>query len=233
MNKQFSRTIGLLGEKDFNKIVEKKIIVFGCGGVGAATIESLARFGLKSITFVDYDRVDESNLNRQVFTSRRNIGSYKCLALRDRIREINPEIKVEYKIKKILNNPEDFKLEDYDYVVDAIDTVTGKLSLIENCKKNSIKLISSMGAGNRLDPSKIKVMDIYDTKNDALARVMRRELRKRSIDSLKVVCSDEQAISKSIRNQTSNKSTPLSSSFVPAVAGYILAAEIIKDILRS
>ena len=233
MNKQFSRTVGLLGQDDFNRIIDKKVIVFGCGGVGAATIESLARFGLKSICFVDFDRVDESNLNRQVFTTRENIGSYKCLALRDRIKEINTQIKVDYRIKKILNTPEDFKLEDYDYVVDAIYTVTGKLSLIDYCKKNSIKIISSMGAGNRLDPSKIRVMDIYETKNDALARVMRRELRKRSVNSLKVVCSEEKAIAKSVRNQTSNKSTPLSSSFVPAVAGYILAAEIIKDILRS
>lgn len=232
MIQQFSRTINLIGDSQYEKVVNKKVIVFGVGGVGSATIEALVRFGFKSITFVDYDRVDISNLNRQIFSKYANVGMLKCLAMKERIHEINDDIKVDYFIKKLVDNVDQFELSEYDYVVDAIDMITAKLNLIEYCHKNNIKIISSMGTGNRIRPDLLTITDVYKTKNDPLAKVMRRELKKRNVKKLKVICSEEIPITKSIRSENSSKSTPFSASFVPPVSGYMIAGEIIKTFIE-
>lgn len=232
MKEQFSRTISLLGEQDFDKIINKKVIIFGVGGVGAACAISLARIGLKKLTIVDYDRVDISDLNRQVFTNLNNVGMYKCIALKNYIKSINPKIVINFKIKKILYNVEDFDLKSYDYVVDAIDLITAKINLIEYCFKNSIKIISSMGTGNRIDASKLEIIDIYKTSNDPLAKVLRSEFKKRGVKKLDVVFSSEIPYIKSKRIQGKNKSTPSSISFVPPVAGYIMASHVIMKFLK-
>ncbi|MDO5027050.1 MAG: tRNA threonylcarbamoyladenosine dehydratase [Tissierellia bacterium] len=228
MTNQFSRTLPIFPDGKYEKIIDKKIIVFGTGGVGSAAIESLVRFGFKSIAFVDYDRVDESNLNRQIFTDRKNIGMYKCLAMRDRIIEINPDIQVTYFIKRLGDDIEIFNLHDYDYVIDAIDTITSKINLIEYCNKEKIPLISSMGTGNRLDPCKLSIMDVYETSYDPLSKIMRHELKKRGIKKQKVVSSKEIPPIKSRRLEGGKKSTPFSVSYVPPVAGYMIASEVIK-----
>lgn len=232
MNNQFSRTINLFGSETFSKIIEKKIIVFGVGGVGSAAIEALVRFGFKSIAFVDYDRVDESNLNRQIFTTRSNIGMYKCLAIKNRLEEINPDIIIDYKIKKILNNIEDFELNKYDYIIDAIDTVTAKINLIKYCNANKLNLISSMGTGNRLDVSSLKPMDIYQTSYDPLSKIIRHEIRLNGVNKQLVVSSTEKPLTKSFRAKGAKKSTPNSVSFVPPVSGYMMVSEIIKYFLE-
>lgn len=232
MNNQFIRTRNLLGEEKYNKVISKKVIVFGVGGVGSATIEAFVRFGFKEITFVDYDKVDISNLNRQLFTTIDNVGMYKCLALRERINSINKQMKVNYLIKKLNKNIEEFQLEQYDYVIDAIDMITSKLDLIEYCSRNKINIISSMGTGNKVNPDSLKITDVYKTNNDPLAKVMRRELRKRRVKKLKVVSSDELPIIKSIRPDDKNKSTPFSASFVPPVSGYLMAGEVIRSFIE-
>ncbi|MDO4778583.1 MAG: tRNA threonylcarbamoyladenosine dehydratase [Tissierellia bacterium] len=231
MTNQFDRTITLLGD-DYNRIVNKKVIIFGIGGVGAACALALARIGIKKLTFVDFDRVDITNLNRQIFTDLHNVGMFKCIALKEYIERINTEIIIDYKIKKVLNNLNDFNLSEFDYVVDAIDLITAKLNLIEYCSKNNINIISSMGTGNRIDASKLQIVDIFSTKNDPLAKVVRRELKKRNVKKLDVVCSDEIPLKKSVREEERGKSTPSSISFVPPVSGYIMASYIIKKILK-
>lgn len=231
MNKQFSRTLSLLGQDNFDKLSGKKVIVFGAGGVGAAAIVALARMGLKEISFVDFDTVDISNLNRQIFTDYSNIGQYKCLALRDYIKTFNNQIKINYFIKKVLRDFEDFELENYDYVVDAIDLISAKINLIEICYNKGINIISSMGAGNRIDPGKIKIKDIFSTSYDPLAKVLRHELKKRGVKKLKVVCSEEQTLVKSVRVDGKNKSTPSSISYIPQAFGLFIAGEISKHFL--
>lgn len=231
--RQFERTIQVVGEDLFNELEDIKVIVFGVGGVGSATIEALTRMGLKEITIVDYDRVDLSNLNRQIFTTRDNVGMYKVLAERERLEAINPDIKVKYFIKKVnRDNLHKFKLEDYDYVVDAIDMVSSKLDLIYYCYKRKIKIFSSMGTGNKIDASNLKPMDIYSTAYDPLAKVMRRELKKRRIDKLKVISSTEIPLVKSKRKEGARKSTPGSMSYVPPISGYLMASEIFNDFMR-
>lgn len=230
MNDQFQRTRDLFGKDIYDKIRSKKVIVFGIGGVGSSAILSLVRFGFTNITYVDYDVVDITNLNRQVFTKHKSIGQYKCLALKDYIEEINKDINIYYFIKKLNGNISYFNLDNYDYVIDAIDTISAKLDLIEYCYNNDIYIISSMGTGNKLDPGKLEVKDIYETSYDPLAKVMRKELRARGVKKLKVVCSKEESLKKSIRIGGKNKSTPFSTSFVPPVSGYMMASEIIRDI---
>lgn len=232
MNSQFIRTLNLLGDKEYERVTNKKVIIFGVGGVGSACIEAFVRFGFKQIDFVDFDTVDISNLNRQLFTTLDSVGMFKCIAMKERIQSINKQIKVNYKIKKILKNVEDFNLKEYDYVVDAIDMITSKLNLIEYCYKNKINIISSMGTGNKINPDKLKVLDVYKTNNDPLAKVMRRELSRRKVKRLKVVSSDELPLKRSIRNDGASKSTPFSTSFVPPVSGYLMAGEIIKTFIE-
>lgn len=232
MRDQFSRTVDLISPKIYDQVIKKKIIVFGVGGVGSAVIEALVRFGFDSITFVDNDYVKLSNLNRQIFTKYSNVGMYKCLAMRDRINEINDSIEIKYFIRKVGSNLVDFNLESYDYVVDAIDMISSKLNLIEFCSKNKIPVISSMGTGNRVRADKLKITDIYKTTYDPLAKVIRKELKKRNIKRLKVVCSDELPIAKSMRSDIPSKSIPFSASYVPPVSGYMIAGEIIKTFIK-
>lgn len=228
MNNQFSRTRPIFPDGKYEDLISKKILVFGTGGVGSAAVEALVRFGFKSISFVDYDRVDESNLNRQIFSNRANVGMFKCLAMKDRMLAINPNLEVKYFIKKLTDNFDIFDLKTYDVVIDAIDTVSSKINLIEFCSKNKIALISSMGTGNRLDPGKLQIMDVYETSYDPLSKVIRHELRKRGIKKQKVVSSLEAPALKSKREPGANRSTPFSVSYVPPVAGYILAGEVIR-----
>lgn len=228
MNNQFTRTRGIFSHDKYEEITSRKIIVFGTGGVGSAAIEAIVRFGFKSITYVDYDRVDESNLNRQIFTIRSNIGMYKCLAIKNRILEINPDINIKYYIKKLTFNMDDFNLKQYDYVIDAIDTVSAKINLIEYCYHNQIPLISSMGTGNRLDANKLEVMDVFDTSYDPLSKIIRHELKKRGIKKQKVISSREMPSIKSKREEGSRRSSPFSVSYVPPVSGYLMVSEVIN-----
>lgn len=233
MTRQFERTIQVIGEDLFDQFSNLKIIVFGVGGVGSAAIEGLVRMGLKEITIVDYDRIDISNLNRQIFTTRDNVGMFKVLAERDRLLSINPDLRVKYYIKKIdMDSICLFDLDDYDYVVDAIDMVTAKIGLIDYCYKNKIKIFSSMGTGNKVDASNLKPMDLYKTNYDPLAKVMRRELKKRRVNKLKVISSTEVPLVKSKRRQGASKSTPGSMSYVPPISGYLMASEIFNDFLK-
>lgn len=232
MNNQFQRTERMFGPDLYQDLMKKKIIVFGVGGVGSAAIDAIVRMGFKSISFVDFDVVDITNLNRQIFTNHDNIGMYKCIAMENHIRKINSDIEVNYKIKKIMYNIEEFRLEEFDYVIDAIDSITAKINLAHFCYNNNIPLISSMGAGNRIDVDALKVMDIYQTKYDPLARVMRRELKSRGVKRLKVISSDEKPYCKSIRLEDVKKSSPSSISFVPPVSGYKMVSEVIKELLR-
>lgn len=232
MNKQFSRTSGIFPEEKYKNLINKKVIVFGVGGVGGAAIEALVRFGFKTITFVDYDLVDESNLNRQIFTNRFNNGMYKCLAIKEAMLNINPNIKINYYIKRLTSNFSDFDLLSYDYVIDAIDTITSKINLIQYCYDNKVPLICSMGAGNRIDASKLAIMDIYETSYDPLSKIIRHELKKKGIKKQRVVSSREIPVSKSRRNEGSKKSTPFSVSYVPPVSGYLMVSEVIKYLME-
>lgn len=225
-----SRTIPLIGSDRFEQISQKKVIIFGIGGVGAAVAEALVRFGLKEITLVDYDTVSITNLNRQVFTNQQNIGMYKCLALRDYLLKINPKLICHYQIKRVMYNLDKLNLQAYDYVVDAVDSITAKVQLAKICYEQDINFIASMGTGNRLDPTLIQVMKLKDTSYDPMAKILRRELKRIGITDMKVVCSKEMPKRKSLRNELDKRSTPTSVSFVPPVAGYIIASDVIKTL---
>lgn len=233
MSETFTRTALLVGEEGLGKLRNAKVAVFGIGGVGGYAAEALARSGVGHLLLVDHDRVSESNLNRQIIALRSTIGQAKTQVMKQRIQEISPDTVVE--TEECFFLPEhagDFAFETYNYVVDAIDTVSGKLALAEHCKRTGTPLISAMGAGNKLDPSKLKVSDISKTSICPLARVMRRELRKRGIEHLKVVYSTEEAIQpkKTILSET-KKVTPGSLVTVTGSAGLLLASEVIKDLL--
>lgn len=215
----------LLGEENLEKIISSKIIIFGLGGVGGGAIEALARCGIGEITLVDFDTIDITNLNRQLISNINNIGTYKTDQWAERILSINPSCKVKkYTCKVSSENIEDFSLEDYDYVIDAIDDIPGKVSLIKYCTERNINIISAMGAGKRLDPTRIKIGDIYKTSVCPLARKMRKELRTLGIKKLKVVYSDEKPVD-------GNFSQMPSISFVPISAGLALASQVIKDLI--
>ncbi len=219
------RTQLLLGENSTEILRNKKVIVFGAGGVGSYVLEALARSGVGCIAVCDSDCVSPSNINRQLIATANNIGEDKVEAVRKRIGDINGEIEV-IPIKKLVtkDNLDEFDLEKYDYIVDAIDTVSAKIALAVFAGKNEIPMISCMGTGNKLHPEKFKVSDIYSTCVCPLARVMRYELRKRGVKRLKVVWSDEEAIK--------TEKTVGSVSFVPGVAGLITAGEVIKDLIK-
>lgn len=225
MEGRFERTEQLLGSENMKKLAGARVAVFGVGGVGGYVVEALARCGIGALDLIDNDIVAPSNLNRQIIATVSTLGRAKVDAARDRVMEIHPDCQVN--IHKIFYLPETadcFDFREYDYIVDAIDTVTGKLMLAEQARAAGTPLISSMGTGNKLDPTALKVADIYETKVCPLAKVMRRELRKRGIGSLKVVYSEEEPLGRG--------RPPGSVSFVPSVAGLIIAGEVVKDILR-
>ncbi len=234
---RFSRTALLIGKEGVEKLNNAKVIVFGVGGVGGYTVEALARSGVGSIDVVDSDTVSLSNLNRQIIATVDTIGKAKVEVIKDRIFSINPNARV--KAHDVFYTPEtadSFNLADYDYVVDAIDSVTGKIELCVQAEKAGVPIISSMGAGNKLDPTAFEVTDIYKTSVCPLAKVMRRELKARGIKKLKVVYSKEEPIkitdTQGIEIPEGKRQIPGSVAFVPSVVGLIIAGEVIKDLIR-
>lgn len=248
MLNQFSRTQLLLGKEAMNKLAGARVAVFGIGGVGGYVCEALVRSGVGEFDLIDDDKVCLTNLNRQIIATRKTVGKYKVDVMKERILDINPDCKVNvHKCFFLPENADDFPFDEYDYVVDAVDTVTAKLEIILRAKEKGVPVISSMGAGNKLDASMFKVADIYKTSMCPLAKVMRRELKKRNIKNLKVVYSEEQPIrpledmSISCRTHcicppgaqhkcTERRDIPGSTAFVPSVAGLIIAGEVIKDL---
>ena len=229
---QFSRTKILYGDEAMERLAVSRIAVFGIGGVGGYVVEALARSGIGALDIVDSDKVALTNLNRQIIATRKTLGQYKVDAAEERIHDINPDCVVRKYNTFFLPETEDlFDFHCYNYVVDAIDTVAGKLAIIEKAKKEGVPVISSMGAGNKMNAAMFEVDDIYRTSVCPLAKVMRRELRKRGIDSLKVVYSKEEPIKPLETDEESEKrSIPGSTAFVPSVAGLIIAGEVINDI---
>lgn len=235
MINQFSRTQILFGAEAMEKISKARVAVFGIGGVGGHVVEALVRSGVKEFDLIDNDTVALTNLNRQIIATHKTIGQYKVDVMKERILEINPEAVVHvHKCFFLPENAEEFRFEDYDYVVDAVDTVTAKISLVMKCQECGTPIISSMGAGNKLDPTQFRVADIYKTKVCPLAKVMRYELKRRGVKKLKVVYSEEQAVQPvEVSEEDIQKRTiPGSTAFVPSVAGLIIAGEVIKDLAK-
>jgi tRNA A37 threonylcarbamoyladenosine dehydratase len=250
MLNSFSRTELLLGKEAVNILKNSTVAVFGVGGVGSFTAEALARSGVGKLVLIDDDKVCLTNINRQLIATTKTVGKLKVDVMKERILDINPKADV-VTYQKFYSPESAMELlsESYDYVVDAIDTVTGKIDLVVRCKEMGIPIISSMGAGNKLDPTQFRVGDIYKTTIDPLAKVVRRELRKRNIDSLKVVFSTEEPIKPdqesessckmncicppgSVRKCSMKHQVPGSVSFVPSVVGLIIAGEVIKDLIK-
>ena len=247
MLNQFSRTEIVFGKEAMEKLASSRVAVFGIGGVGGYTVEALARSGVGSLDLIDDDKVCLTNLNRQIFATRKTVGKYKVDVAEERIHEINPECQVKtYKTFYMPDTKDEFDFTEYDYIVDAIDTVKGKLELVMNAKAVGTPIICSMGAGNKVNPTAFEVADIYKTSVCPLARVMRYECRKRGIKDLKVVYSKEvprrpiedMAIScrqhcicpPGTRKCTVRRDIPGSTAFVPSVVGLIIAGEVIKDL---
>jgi len=232
MDERFSRLSALIGDEACEKLGNAHVIIFGAGGVGAAAIEAIARAGVGNIDIVDGDTVSVSNINRQLIALGSTVGLPKAEVAKARVTDINPDAKVTaHKIFYTADTANEFDLSAYNYVIDAIDMVTSKLLLIENCCSYNVPLICSMGAGNKLDPSRFRVADINKTAGCPLARVIRKELRKRGITRLDVVFSDEEPISppNPIEN-TAGRNPPGSVSFVPPVAGFVMAGHVIKKL---
>lgn len=238
MQEQFIRTGLLIGEEGIERLQNARVAVFGVGGVGGHVVEALARSGVGTLDLIDNDTVCLSNINRQIVATHSTLGMYKVDAARDRVLDINPDIKVNvYKTFYLPETADQFDFSNYDYVVDAIDTVTGKIGLVMQAQQSNIPIISSMGAGNKMDPTAFRVADIYKTNVCPLAKVMRRELKNRGVKKLKVVYSEEKAMTPiaGIVNEQENESrrqTPGSNAFVPSVVGLIIAGEVIKDIVK-
>lgn len=248
MLNQFSRTELIFGHEGMERLYHARVAIFGIGGVGGYTAEALARSGVGELDLIDDDRVCLTNLNRQIFATRKTVGKYKVDVAEERILEINPKAVVHtYKTFYAPNTAEQFDFSQYDYIVDAIDTVTGKLELVEQAVKSGTPIICSMGAGNKVDPTAFKVADISKTSVCPLARVMRRELKKRGIKHLKVVYSEEQPLTPiddmaiscrthcicppgTARKCTQRRQVPGSNAFVPSVVGLIIAGEVVKDL---
>lgn len=243
---RFSRTQLVFGKEAMDRLKGSRVAVFGVGGVGGYTVEALARSGVGAIDIIDNDKVCLTNINRQIIATGKTVGKYKVDVAKERIEEINPDCKVTaFRTFYMPETADRFDFTKYDYVVDAIDTVTGKIALIENAKKAGTPIISSMGAGNKVDPTAFEVADIYKTSVCPLARVMRYELKRRGIKKLKVVYSKEKPIPP-IADEDPNgengclfkadkvpgkRQVPGSTAFVPSVAGLIIAGEVIKDII--
>ncbi len=222
----FSRTERLIGKEALEKLYNANVIVFGLGGVGSYTAEALARSGVGKMTVVDKDTIDETNINRQLYALHSTIGKPKAEIAKARILDINPECKVTALQKMYLpENADEFNLSDYDYIIDAIDCVTAKIDLAVKAQELSVPIISSMGTGNKLDPTLFKVSDIFKTSVCPLCKVMRTKLKQHGVKKLKVVYSEEPP-------KKDGERTPASISFVPPVAGLIIAGEVIKDIIR-
>ena len=248
MLNQFSRTQLLLGEEAMKKLSESRVAVFGVGGVGGYACEALVRSGVGHFDLIDDDKVCLTNINRQIIATRKTVGKYKTDVMKERMLEINPEVDVTiHKCFFLPENADEFPFSEYDYVIDAVDTVTAKLELVMKCRELNVPIISSMGAGNKLDASAFRVADIYKTKMCPLAKVMRRELKKRGVKKLKVVYSEEKPtrpiedMSVSCRTNcicppgathkcTERRDIPGSVAFVPSVAGLIIAGEVVKDL---
>ncbi|MBQ9894684.1 MAG: tRNA threonylcarbamoyladenosine dehydratase [Ruminococcus sp.] len=248
MLNQFSRTQLLYGEEAIKKLSGSRVAVFGIGGVGGYVCEALVRSGVGHFDLIDDDKVCLTNLNRQILATRKTVGKYKADVMAERMKEINPDVDVRiHKCFFLPENADDFQFDEYDYVVDAVDTVTAKLELIMRSQSLGVPIISAMGAGNKIDAGRMQIADIYETQVCPLARVMRHELRKRGVKKLKVVYSDEQPIrpiedmSISCRTHcicppgaqhkcTERRDIPGSTAFVPAVAGLLIAGEIIKEL---
>lgn len=246
---QFSRTELLLGKEGMERLKNARVAVFGVGGVGGYVCEALVRSGVGSFDLIDDDKVCLTNLNRQIIATRSTVGKYKVDVMKERMLDINPDVQVEtYKCFFLPENADDFPFAEYDYVVDAVDTVTAKIELVMKCRSMGVPIISSMGAGNKLDASAFQVADIYKTKMCPLAKVMRRELKKRGVKKLKVVYSEEKptrpiedmAIScrthcicppGAAHKCTERRDIPGSVAFVPSVAGLIVAGEVVKDLV--
>ena len=229
----FSRTVILLGKSAMEKLKNARVAVFGVGGVGGYVVEALARSGVGTLDLIDNDSVSESNVNRQIIALHSTIGRAKVDVAKDRVKDINPDICVHaHQVFYLPETADEFDFTKYDYVVDAIDTVSGKLALIERAKEAKVPVISSMGAGNKLDPTAFEVADIQKTSVCPLARVMRRELKKRGIDHVKVVYSKEEPLPSPLQDEESGKPIPGSIAFVPSVVGLILAGEVIKDLIK-
>ena len=249
MLNQFSRTQLVFGADNMERLKNARVAVFGVGGVGGYTVEALARSGVGTLDLIDDDKVCLTNINRQILATRKTVGQYKVDVAKDRILEINPDANVNtYKMFYLPETKDQFHFEDYDYIVDAIDTVTGKIQLVLQARDAGTPIISSMGAGNKINPAMFEVADIYKTSVCPLAKVMRRELKKRGIKKLKVVYSKEKPIKPvedmsiscrthcicppgAARKCTERRDIPGSTAFVPSTAGLIIAGEVIKDIL--
>ena len=251
MLNQFSRTQLLLGESAMQELANKRVAVFGIGGVGGYACEALVRSGIGAFDLIDDDKVCLTNLNRQIIATRKTVGKYKTEVMKERMLEINPNVDVRiHNCFFLPENADKFPFDEYDYIIDAVDTVTAKISIIMKANELGIPVISSMGAGNKLDPTAFRVADIYKTRVCPLAKVMRRELKKRGVKKLKVVYSEEQPtrpiedMSISCRTNcicppgaehkcTERRDIPGSVAFVPSVVGLIIAGEVIKDIAGS
>lgn len=221
---QYDRTIALIGEDALARLKSSHVAVFGVGGVGGYVVEALARAGVGKLTLVDNDTVNETNLNRQVIALHSNVGKLKTEAFKERIRDIDPSIEVSLRTVFFLpENADTFDFTEFDYVVDAIDTVSGKLALVEKAQAAGVRIISSMGAGNKLDPTAFKVADIYKTNVCPLAKAMRKECKTRGLKGFKCVYSEEEPVIK--------ERVVASISFVPSAVGLIIASEVVKDLI--
>lgn len=234
MSNQFSRTELLIGKEGIEKLVNSKVAIFGIGGVGSFVAEALARAGIGNFLLIDNDVISQSNLNRQIHALTNTIGKYKVEVMKERIMQINENAKVEISKEFFMPNSDEKIIDStINYIVDAIDTVTAKIELVIRAEKLNIPIISSMGTGNKLDPTKFEITDINKTEVCPLAKVMRKELRSRGIKKLKVVYSKEEPIKpKQMQEQNEKKRVPGSISFVPSVAGLIIASEVVKDLIK-
>lgn len=244
MLSQFSRTQLLLGEESVNKLKNSRVAVFGIGGVGGYVCEALARSGVGALDLIDNDKVSLTNINRQIIATHDTVGQYKTDVMRDRLLSINPDISIKtYTCFFLPENSNDFPFEEYDYVVDAVDTVTAKIELVMKCQSMNIPIMSSMGTGNKIEASAFRVADIYKTKMCPLAKVMRTELKKRGVKKLKVVYSEEKPMNPGIDTEgaaiyeeelkgSGRRAVPVSLAFVPPVAGLIIAGEVVKDLTK-
>ncbi len=242
MTESFSRTELILGQAAMERLRGARVVVFGIGGVGGYAVEALARCGVGHIDLVDHDKIERTNLNRQIIATEKTLGRYKVDVMKERIQDVNPQAQVTaHPCFYLPDAPEEIDFTAYSYIIDAVDTVTAKISIITQSQEAGVSVISCMGAGNKLDPSQLKVGDIYQTTVCPLAKVMRRELKKRGVKGLKVVYSTEEprgrnpqaVVMTSQGNQSARRSVPGSVSFVPSVAGLLMAGEVVKDLCES
>lgn len=230
MTEQFSRTARILGENAINTLSAKHVAIFGLGGVGGYAAEALVRSGIGKFDLIDHDKVDITNLNRQIIATRKTVGRDKAEVMKERMLDINPDAGITIHSCFFLpENADTFHFENYDYVIDAVDTVTAKIELVLRAQAAGVPIISSMGTGNKLNPAMLEVADIYETSVCPLARVMRRELKRRGVKKLKVVFSKEEPIK---LVSLERRSTPGSTAFVPPAAGLLIASEVVKDLIQ-